>query len=101
MYIYVEIIKTGSLTTAVFPLAIKYTGSKVEIPCGWGCGPEWVDCANTLLEQILSLSTTSASSSISEPRAILWLTLENGNGARTRHYHWRDIPTRTMRSLAW
>ena len=37
--------------------------------------------------------------SLNEARAILWLTLENGNGARTRNYHWRDIPTWPMRNL--
>ena len=25
-------------------------------------------------------------------RAILWLTLENWNAARTRNYYWRDTP---------
>ena len=25
----------------------------------------------------------------------------NGNGAGTRNYYWRDIPTCTMRNLAW
>ena len=27
---------------------------------------------------------------------ILWLALENGNGARARSYCWRDIPTCTL-----
>ena len=31
----------------------------MEILCGRGCGPGWVDCTSTLPEQILSLSTTS------------------------------------------
>ena len=34
-------------------------------------------------------------------RVILWLALENGNGARARSYCWRDIPTCTLRSLVW
>ena len=44
---------------AVLPLAIKYTVvySKVENPCGRGCGPGWVDCTGTLPERIHSPST--------------------------------------------
>ena len=34
-------------------------------------------------------------------RVILWLALENGNGARARSYCWRGIPTCTLRSLVW
>ena len=34
-------------------------------------------------------------------RVILWLALENGNGARARSCCWRDIPTCTLRSLVW
>ena len=33
--------------------------------------------------------------------AILWLPLDNANGAATRNYYWKDIPTCTMRNLAW
>jgi len=34
----------------------------VEIPCGQGSGPGWIDCTGALPERILS--TTSASGSI-------------------------------------
>ena len=74
----------------------------MEIPCGRGCGPGWVDCTSTLPERILSLSTTSASGSIiSSPRGYPMVNFGNGNGAGARNYYWRDIPSCTVRSLAW
>ena len=91
------------LTTAVLPLAIKYT-----VVAKWRSPADGVAGLGGLTVQALCLSGYSHSpppqplAQLSlHQGAILWLTLVNGNGAGTRNYYWRDTPSCTVRSLAW
>ena len=90
------------LTTAVLPLAIKYT-----VVARWRSPADGVAGLGGLTVQAHCLSGYSHYPPPQPPAqlslhqgGILWLTLGNGNGAGTRNYYWRDIPSSTVRSLA-
>ena len=90
------------LTTAVLPLAIKYT-----VVARWRSPADGVAGLGGLTVQAHCLSGYSHYPPPQPPAqlslhqgGILWLTLGNGNGAGTRNYCWRDIPSCTVRSLA-
>ena len=91
------------LTTAVLPLAIKYT-----VVAKWRSPADGVADLGGLTVQAHCLSGYSHYPPPQPPAQlslhqgdILCLTLENGNGAGTRNCCWRDIPSCTVRSLAW
>ena len=93
---------TRPLATTVFPLVIRYT-----VVTGWRSA-DGVAGLGGLNVQAHCLSGYSHYPPPQPPaqlspnqRVILWLALENGNGARARSYCWRDIPTCTLRSLVW
>ena len=87
------------LTTAVLPLAIKYT-----VVARWRSPADGVAGLGGLTVQAHCLSGYSHYPPPQPPAQLslhqggtLWLTLGNGNGAVTRNYYWRDIPSCTVR----
>ena len=88
------------LTTAVLPLAIKYT-----VVARWRSPADGVAGLGGLTVQAHCLSGYSHYPPPQPPAqlslhqgGILWLTLD---GAGARNYYWRDIPSCTVTSLAW
>ena len=95
MYICGDGKRQGLLTIAVLPLTIKYT-----IVARWRSPVGRIASLVGLTVQAHYLSRYSHYP-LPQPQAqlsliqgdIVWLTLENGNGAGTRNYYWEDIPS--------